>query len=478
MAEEQILSAGLDIGTTTTQMVLSRLTLECSGGYGIAPKVSVTRREILYRSPIRFTVLTDTDAIDAKAAADFLSEQYRAAGVTADQIGTGAVIITGESARKRNAREVIDALSTLAGDFVVAAAGPDLESCLAGRGAGADEASIRTGQTVLNADIGGGTSNLCLFEGGREIDAACADIGGRLICVDDAMRVTKCSPQIRMLAERYGLPIRTGEPVTLETLRKTADLLAEALAQICNLAPMTDLGRSLITNHPLRADSRPARMSFSGGVADCMAHPDDPPFRYGDIGPVLAKAILSHPAFAATASVPAKETVRATVIGAGACSMDVSGSTIACEGVSFPLKNLPVLPLQYFGEEDFAGLQEQIARAVALQKESGLSQGAFYLHGAVSPSFHEVESLANLLSPTLAEAAERGEVFPVIVETDFGKALGQSLRRRLGRGTPVLCLDGIHCQQGDYIDIGAPVGGGIAVPVVVKTLLFHEKEDS
>ena len=49
---------------------------------------------------------------------------------------TGAVIITGETARKENANEVLEALSDLAGDFVVATAGPDLESILAARGAG------------------------------------------------------------------------------------------------------------------------------------------------------------------------------------------------------------------------------------------------------------------------------------------------------------------------------------------------------
>lgn len=61
--------------------------------------------------------------------------------MTPEMLRTGAVIITGETARKENANEVLEALSDLAGDFVVATAGPDLESVLSARGAGTDALS-------------------------------------------------------------------------------------------------------------------------------------------------------------------------------------------------------------------------------------------------------------------------------------------------------------------------------------------------
>lgn len=475
MDREEITSVGLDIGTTTTQMVVSRLVLEKTAGMGEGAEVKVTRREVIYRSPVCFTALTADDRIDAAAAASFLKEQYARAGIFPDQVGTGAVIITGESAHKRNARQVIDALSGLAGDFVAAAAGPDLESSLAGRGAGAAEASLRLDEPVLNVDIGGGTSNLCLFADGEEADTACADIGGRMVCVDGELRVTRLSPKMKMLVRDAGLPIRVGGTVTPEILRRAASLLAEALAQVCGLVPMTDLGRRLITNHPLHKERRPGRISFSGGVAACMEHPGEPLFRYGDLGPLLAEAILRHPAFAGVKKVPAAETIRATVIGAGTCSMKVSGSTISCEGVKFPLKNRQIVPLHYEKEEDLAGLPEQIRQGLSVLAQSGEMRGALWFAGSRSPSFGEVEALAGILAPYLTEAARQGEILPVIVGADFGKALGQALRRKTKRKIPVLCLDGISCRQGDYIDIGAPVGGGIALPVVVKTLLFPEE---
>ena len=55
-----------------------------------------------------------------------MAKAYQSAGISPKTVSTGAVIITGETARKENAREVLSALSGYAGDFVVATAGPDL----------------------------------------------------------------------------------------------------------------------------------------------------------------------------------------------------------------------------------------------------------------------------------------------------------------------------------------------------------------
>ena len=93
----------------------------------------------------------------------------------------GAVIITGETARKSNSSKVLQALSGYAGDFVVATAGPDLESIIAGKGAGTETLSREHRGNIVNFDIGGGTSNLAMFRAGDVVDTACFDIGGRLI---------------------------------------------------------------------------------------------------------------------------------------------------------------------------------------------------------------------------------------------------------------------------------------------------------
>ena len=157
---EQLLSVGLDIGTTSTQMVLSELTVENRASAFSVPEIQISRRRILYRSPIHFTPLLQGELVDGAAIRAIVTEEYRSAGITREQVDTGAVIITGETSRKENAATVLQNLSDFAGDFVVATAGPDLESLLAAQGAGAVSYSADTGRSVIHMEIGGGTSNL------------------------------------------------------------------------------------------------------------------------------------------------------------------------------------------------------------------------------------------------------------------------------------------------------------------------------
>ena len=76
---------------------------------------------------------------------------------------TGAVIITGETARKKNADEILQAIAGLAGEFVVSVAGPHVESLISGRGSGAAQLLAAHFTTVTNVDIGGGSANSAIF---------------------------------------------------------------------------------------------------------------------------------------------------------------------------------------------------------------------------------------------------------------------------------------------------------------------------
>ena len=138
-----ILSVGIDIGTSTTQVVFSRLLLENTGGYFSVPRVSIVDKQILYKSRVHLTPLTGESRIDADRVRELVAAEYRKAGFSPGDTGSGAVIITGESARKDNSDAVLKSLSDFAGDFVVSAAGPDMESVIAGKGSGAYENSIR-----------------------------------------------------------------------------------------------------------------------------------------------------------------------------------------------------------------------------------------------------------------------------------------------------------------------------------------------
>lgn len=441
----ELLSVGLDVGTTSTQMVVSQLTVENQAGAWAVPEFAISRRRVLYRSPVYFTPLLNEQLMDAPALRSLVEKEYRAAGITREMVDTGAVLITGETSRRENARAVGEALGDLAGDFVVTAAGPELESVLAAKGAGAVEFSRETGKTVLHMDIGGGTSNLCLIRAGEIVDTGCLNVGGRLIKFDGGGILRYVSPVLEGIFSG-----RAGEPVTEEAALALAETLGEALEMAAGLRPATELLQKLATAEVGRLWQPPepgAVLSFSGGVADCVEK-DVPWETYGDLGPLLGRVIRQGRLCRGEHRL-GTETIRATVIGAGCHSTQLSGSTVYYRNLAFPLKNIPSAAIKT--PADIPGAQAQ-------------GPAVLTLPGLPSPGYAQVASLAD----SIAQNAS-GPVY-LCLEADMAKALGQALALRLPEDVPILCIDGIHVPPGSCLDIGAPVGS--ALPVVVKTLVF------
>ena len=288
--EEVIKSVGIDIGTTTTQLIISEITLKDVAGFGRMPETKIIDKKILYRSKIYFTPLLNECDIDSAKIQSIIKREYDRAGFFPEELDTGAIIITGESMLKRNARSTVESLSSLAGDFVVATAGPDLESILAGRGSGAAELSEKTGKLVANLDIGGGTTNIVYFKDGEVYDTACLDIGGRLIKVEDG-KYTYVSEKVLMHSG-----IHPGENVDMRKLQNVAKLFADLLVQAIGLERQTKLLDYYKTNHLISVNEVPEIIIFSGGVAACMEQKYDT-FAFGDIGVMLAEAIIHNSNF-------------------------------------------------------------------------------------------------------------------------------------------------------------------------------------
>lgn len=246
---QELLSVGIDIGTSTTQLIFSRLTLENRANPFSVPRIAIADKEVLYRSGIHFTPLLSDTVIDSEGVRAIVEEEYRKSGFEKAQISTGAVIITGETARKENAREVLSTLSGFAGDFVVATAGPDLESILAARGAGIDDYSKEHHTEVLHFDIGGGTSNLALYDRGELKTTGCMDVGGRLIKIDrETGSITYLSPKVRQFYDSAppgcaarGAPLSVGEAAAPERLAPFVSAMVSALEEIAGLREPTGL---------------------------------------------------------------------------------------------------------------------------------------------------------------------------------------------------------------------------------------------
>lgn len=473
---EVILSVGIDIGTSTTQLIFSRLTIENQASSYTVPRINIVDKEVIYRSKIYFTPLRSATEIDAEAVKKIVREEYRAAGITPEELKTGAVIITGETARKENANEVLSALSDLAGDFVVATAGPDLESVLSGRGAGTDVLSHDRRIAVANLDIGGGTTNIALYEKGTLRGTCCLDVGGRLIKVENG-RVSYIYPKIQALASTHGIEVKVGDRAYPEQLYGVCRLMAAQLAQALHLTEADSQHTGMYTNdgRALPPQPRVQAVTYSGGVADCIYQKmEDDIFRFGDVGILLGKAIRADPDLSRVELCQAAETIRATVVGAGTHTTEVSGSTIRYERDKLPIKNIPILKVSPEDEASLETLKSSIMQQMPLfMPEGKAEQIAIAFTGEKRTSFADVQALAAAVIESAKEVIQGPYPLIVVVENDIGKVLGNALNVRLEHKKDVICIDGIKTLSGDYIDIGEPIAGGQVLPVVIKTLIFN-----
>ena len=339
-----ILSVGIDIGTSTTQVIFSRIAMENTGGYFSVPRVAIVEKQGVYKSKIYITPLKTPVLIDGAAVRDIVAREYKAAGYTPANVDTGAVIITGESARKENAAEMLARLSDFAGEFVVSTAGPDLESIIAGKGSGAWQYSMDNACGTVNLDIGGGTTNIVVFQDGETVAKGCLDIGGRLIRVNENLVVESISPAAQEIANAVGASIKVGARTTYRELSAVTDKMADLLAQALGLQPQEPLLRKIQTPESswLQSVGKIKAICFSGGVADCIgAEAEGVP--YGDIGILLGRSIRKGVLYNTLPCIAGSETIRATVVGAGTYTTSISGSTIDYAEGMLPMKNIPAL---------------------------------------------------------------------------------------------------------------------------------------
>lgn len=475
---DELLSVGIDIGTSTTQLVLSKLYIENMASSFSVPRLVIADKEVVYESDIIFTPVLADNRIDAAAIKAFVEQEYKKGGVAKQDIQTGAVIITGETARKENANDVLQTLSGYAGDFVVATAGPDLESIIAAKGAGAHIYAKEHATSVVNLDIGGGTTNLALFCNDELIDTGCLDIGGRLIKVDKATgKITYIADKIKRLIEHKGLSLQLGQTVTPEMLMFVVDEMVKLLEESVGLRERSDFFETIVTHKGLNLDRPINCISFSGGVADYIyAGEADDVFRYGDIGVLLGRAIKKSALTKDLTLITPRETIRATVVGAGSHTTEISGSTITYTEDSFPLKNIPILKLARQDEElEAKQLGQTIAEKLDWFKVDGeLPNVAVAFTGKKNPRFTDVERYAEGLLLGMEALRRKANPLVVVVENDMAKVLGQSMYARLQYKHDVVCIDSISVDNGDYIDIGKPVAFGKVLPVVIKTLIFNQ----
>ena len=473
-----ILSVGIDVGTSTTQVVFSKLQMDNAGGYFSVPRVAIVDKEVVYKSEVYMTPLKTDVLIDTEALRDIVAAEFRKAGYRPEDTDSGAVIITGESARKENSDAVLKSLSDFAGDFVVSAAGPDMESLIAGKGSGSWQYSMDHHCRVANLDIGGGTTNVVLFEDGETAARGCLDIGGRLICMDSQGMITKVSPAAAVMAQAAGVSVSVGDRCDELKLTAVTRQMAAALNAYLGVGTkdIDAILRQIKTpgSSDFPVPEKVQAVFFSGGVADLIYHESADTWAYGDIGVLLGRAIRESRLFTDFQKMEPGETIRATVVGAGTYTTTISGSTITYSDDIFPLKNIPVIKLdEELQEACFAGETEPVIRRIQwVLGQNDEEHFILAMPGKRNPGYMEMKRAAASIRQIMDRVQPPGEPILLVIESDIAKAMGQMIRQQPELKRQVVAIDSIHVEDGEYVDMGKPMMNGMVIPVVVKTLIF------
>jgi ethanolamine utilization protein EutA len=463
-----VLSVGVDIGSSTSHLVFSRIVLE-----RLDSRYIVTERETFYASDILLTPYSAENTIDAEALGAFIRKEYADAKVDTAEIDTGALILTGVAVARSNARRIGDVFAREAGKLVAVSAGDSLETVLAAHGSGAVARSIRDGKAVMNVDVGGGTSKIAVCAEGRVAAATAIDVGARLICFADDGTVTRVEPAGQRFAAALGLAVERATKLTENAVQQLTKHMADCLFDAMRGgSPVVD-NHPLLRTKPLGWHGEIGTLMFSGGVSEYIY--DREATRFGDLGTALAREIRARAGqFGAPIEVPA-EHIRATVIGASQYATQVSGNTIFVSPPgTLPLRNIPVVtPAFSFGDEIDAG---GIAAAIAdeLNRLELTDTVALFVSWSGSASFARLDAFCRGVAHGLGPAL--GQDKPIILagDGDVGGLLGIHLREETKVANPVVSIDGLELKEFDYIDIGAMLEGSGAVPVVIKSLVFPQ----
>lgn len=478
MSATRVLSVGIDVGTTTSQVVVSRLTVSNRSRAGMVPRLEIEDREILFQSEPALTPLLAPDEVDVDRLTQFVRAQYAAAGIDPAQIATGAVIITGETARTKNAEAILRGLADLAGDFVVTVAGPNVESQMAARGSGAAGWSSHRFATVVNVDIGGGSSNAAVFRSGQHVASSAIMVGGRQAVIDPVGGLlVHLAPPGQAIVRDRNLRLVVGQRPDLAELRRFCDVMADLVVDLC-LGLRTPLGERVALSRPYTLRDRVGAFFISGGVG--ALYYDEAPAttfeeitRYGDVGPLLAKALRENPRLKELPVERPAQTLRATVLGAASQQVNLSGSTIWAEPRHLPLRNLPVIEPELPKDlTESGGVARAVEHAVHRWDGSSLDGCAVMLSPPSGLKYAQVVGIAQGMTDYASRRRNAHAPLVMVLEEDYAQVLGQTIRG-IDESLPLIVVDQVGLGEGDYIDIGEPMFDGRVVPVSVKTLIFY-----
>jgi ethanolamine utilization protein EutA len=474
----ELTTVGIDIGSSTSHLMFARVHLQRLSA-ALSSRFVVVDRKILWQSPILLTPYRSDYTIDVEELAGFIGGCYAYAGIDRDAVDSGAVILTGEALKRRNARAIADLFSEEAGKFVCASAGHHMECQMAAHGSGAIALSRGHNAALLNVDIGGGTTKFALIESGRILSTCAIAIGGRLIVEDDGAGLARIEPPAQEIARELGIELRLGQALAATDRNRIAARMARMIMGMIDLRQPGELARRLLVTEAWPAEFANKgidAMTFSGGVAEYLYKREAR--RFGDLGSDLAeelRQVLAHRRDLPPVWDPGQG-IRATVIGAAQFSVQISGNTILiADPTKLPLQNLPVLACSFTRDENIAAdtvateIRAALSRADFVEGDSPVAL-SFPWRG--DPSHRRLHAVAAGICQALPRTLQQQLPLVLLVDGDVGKSLGRVIRHEIAPHADVIAIDGVALKEFDYVDIGSPIELTNVVPIIIKSLLF------
>jgi ethanolamine utilization protein EutA len=474
-------SVGIDIGSSTSHLIFSRLILRRQG-IALSSRFVVVSREIIYESPILLTPYLDKTTIDTQKLGVFIHDAYDQAGLTPQAIDTGAVIVTGEAAKKKNAEAIAALFSAQAGKFVCATAGHNLEALLAAYGSGAVRMTKEEpgNLTVMNVDIGGGTSKIAIVRAGDVIDTAALEVGARLVAMDDQEKINRLEDAGAKIGDAAGLSLGLNRTLDAREKDAMAGLLCNCLFEVLERLPLSSLTHSLMLTPGVSFSEPIDVITFSGGVSEYIYGYEKR--NLGDLGNELGSKVRAR-AQALSGKMVLKTPdvrIRATVIGASQYTVQVSGNTIFLSHSDLlPLRNLQVITPHFEQRETISSEEVQAAIQKALQRfdmQDAERAAALAIHWEIGPSYPLIRTLAEGVAGAMREHVDQGHPLVLVFDADIAKLVGNILDKEIMPGSGIVSIDGIDLRDFDFIDIGQELPDAKAVPVVIKSLIFRHAE--
>lgn len=458
-------SVGIDIGSSTSHLMFSRLLI----GYPsvLQRKPLVLERNVIARSPILLTPFSGDWNIEAEPLKQLIEGTFAAAGLSRDAIDTGAVIITGEAARRDNAAKIAELFADETGKFVCATAGPTLETVMAAHGSGAVRHSREQGLTLLNIDVGGGTTKISVIEEGRIRATTAVNIGARLVAHNDADEIVRLEKSGRRFLADLGKNLDYGVKVPAELRSQLASRMARALFDALDTGEQP--WEEFYVTPSLGTLPKIDGILFSGGVSEYIYARESRAF--GDLGKSLGREIRREAEVRGFRILEAGEGIRATVIGASQYTVQLSGETIFVpNSLELPVRNLRV----FVAECDWAApVAERVENAVVrvLDARDPEVRGSPFALAFSTPPFvgyGAAQDMAKGIDAALMGLAAADRPVALVFAQNVGQVIGGVLSCKWN----MPCIDEVVLSELDFIDVGEVVPDEGFVPVVIKSLAF------